>query len=108
MQNFGCKHPLLQNKIKNDAGGALAEKAGITSVGISKIETGKTWPKKETIEKFLEILEVKPFQLFTETKEDFLKYKNIVTETISELVDKTFSEQKNTSKRNRRNFKLKH
>ncbi|WP_296028595.1 helix-turn-helix transcriptional regulator [uncultured Treponema sp.] len=86
----------------------LAEKAGITSVGISKIETGKTWPKKETIEKFLEILEVKPFQLFTETKEDFIKYKNIVTETISELVDKTFSEQKNTSKRNRKNFNLKH
>ena len=25
----------------------LAEKAGITSVGISKIETGKTWPKKK-------------------------------------------------------------
>ena len=65
----------------------LAEKAGITSVGISKIETGKTWPKKETIEKFLEILEVKSFQLFTETKEDFLKYKNIVTETISSLVE---------------------
>ncbi|UKI54471.1 MAG: helix-turn-helix domain-containing protein [Treponema succinifaciens] len=53
----------------------LAEKAGITSVGISKIETGKKpGLKKETIEKIPgKFLEVKPFQLFTETKEDFFK-----------------------------------
>lgn len=86
----------------------LAEKIGITSVEISKIETGKTWPKKETIEKLLEILEVKPFQLFTESKEDFKKYKSIVSEAISELVDRTFSEHKNSSKMNRKNLKIKH
>ncbi|MGN0728239.1 helix-turn-helix domain-containing protein [Treponema sp.] len=85
----------------------FSRKIGLTSIGLSKIETGKSWPKKETLAKCVEIFNIKPFQLFTETNEDFIRYRGIVIEAISDLVEKVFARQEACEKK-KTDFSLRH
>lgn len=76
----------------------LAKKTGITNVEISKIENGKSWPKKETLEKLIRALETKPFQLFVESADDLAQYKDFIEDTVTDFVSRTLGDQENSAR----------
>lgn len=68
----------------------LAEKIGITSITLSKLENGKSWISLETLEKLIKILDVKPYQLFIETQNEYRQYKEILLKSINKMIDENF------------------
>jgi transcriptional regulator with XRE-family HTH domain len=85
----------------------LAEKAGVSSHYIAMVETRKTFPKPEMLERFAKTLGIEPYQLFTVENDPNEPYerlqKKIVTEmkhmaidlkqTVKETVRETINEE---------------
>lgn len=76
----------------------LARKTGITNVEISKIENGRSWPKKETLEKLIRALEMKPFQLLVESADDLAQYRNFIEDTVTGFVSRALGNQEETGR----------
>lgn len=68
----------------------LAEKTGITSITLSKLENGKSWISLETLEKLIKVLDIKPYQLFIETQSEYRQYKEIILNSINKMIDENF------------------
>lgn len=75
---------------KNMTQEELAEKTGITTITLSKLENGKTWISLDTFEKIINALNIRPFQLFIETQSDYRKYKEFVVNSFSTSFDESF------------------
>jgi transcriptional regulator with XRE-family HTH domain len=85
----------------------LAEKAGVSSHYVAMVETRKTFPKPEMLERFAKTLGIEPYQLFTVENDPNEPYerlqKKIVTEmkhmatdlkqTVKETVRETINEE---------------
>jgi transcriptional regulator with XRE-family HTH domain len=83
----------------------LAEKAGVSSHYVAMVETRKTFPKPEMLERFAKTLGIEPYQLFavendpndpnerlhkkivTEMKHMVLDIKQTVKETVRETIN---------------------
>ena len=76
----------------------FSDKLGLTFVSVSKIENGHSWLKCETFAKITEILNVKPFELFLQTEEDLVRYKDNIISAVSEILDKTLTQLIGSSK----------
>ncbi len=65
----------------------LAEKVGIDTISLSKIETGNNYPTAENLSKISNILKVEPYELFVDnhikTNEELLKEINSGIKKIS-------------------------
>ncbi|MCR5080322.1 MAG: helix-turn-helix domain-containing protein [Treponema sp.] len=67
----------------------LAEKTGITTITLSKLENGKSWISLETLEKIISVLEVKPYQLFIETQVEYRQYKEFILQSMNKILDES-------------------
>ena len=76
----------------------FSDKLGLTFVSVSKIENGHSWLKCETFAKITEILNVKPFELFLQTEEDLVRYKDNIISAVDQILDKTLTQLLNPSK----------
>ena len=76
----------------------FSDKLGLTFVSVSKIENGHSWLKCDTFAKITEILKVKPFELFLQTEEDLVRYKDNIISAVSEILDKTLTQLIGSSK----------
>jgi transcriptional regulator with XRE-family HTH domain len=86
----------------------LAEKAGISSHYVAMVETCKTFPKPEMLERFAKTLGIEPYQLFmvdSDPSEPIERLqKNIITEMkrmtadIRQIVKETINEECKYSK----------
>jgi len=56
----------------------FAEKAGVSCITISKIETQDQWPSPETLEKIAKTLNIQTYQLFINDEEMLLPAENLV------------------------------
>jgi transcriptional regulator with XRE-family HTH domain len=69
----------------------LAEKANVSSHYVAMVETRKTFPKPEMLERFAKTLGIEPHQLFTVendlNKQDERLHKKIVTEMKNMAID---------------------
>jgi transcriptional regulator with XRE-family HTH domain len=48
----------------------LAEQTGVIPLTISNIERGDAWPKPETLAKIAQALQIQPYKLFLDSKND--------------------------------------
>lgn len=90
----------------------FAEKAGISSITISKIETQDQWPSPETLQKIANILNIQPYQLFINEDDILLPNDNLVIlsqqlKTISQSFDNAIEKKKEKNK-TKTLYKIKH
>ncbi|MGN0730066.1 helix-turn-helix domain-containing protein [Treponema sp.] len=66
----------------------LSELIGVSPVTISNYETGVIWPSLQNLAGLVEVLDVRPYQLFIDFSQDFDLFKC----DLIERVEKAFSE----------------
>ena len=81
----------------------LAEVTNLTTLSVSNIERGTTWPKAETIEALAAALHKRPFELFLDAAYDSVISKTALNDEINMLIkeltthQQRFNESESTS-----------
>lgn len=71
-------------KLRGEAGlsqAALAEKCSLSAYYVTEIETGRRFPSVDTLQKFCEVLAVRPYRLFF-AEEDSLLFMDTVRDEL--------------------------
>lgn len=82
----------------------FAEKAGVSCITISKIETQDQWPSSETLDKIAKILNIHSYQLFIDDEENLLPADNLVVlqnqfQKLSNSFDSVIGKKQNKPKK---------
>lgn len=78
-------------KLKNLTQEVVAEKVGIDTISLSKIETGRNYPTSENLEKITKILGVELYELFID---NHVKTNDELLAKINECLDKISKDNK--------------
>ena len=78
-------------KLKNLTQEVVAEKVGIDTISLSKIETGRNYPTSENLEKITKILGVELYELFID---NHVKTNDELLAKINEGLDKISKDNK--------------
>ena len=72
----------------------LAEAVNLTTLSISNIERAAVWPKPETLELLLNVLHLRPYELFLDTARDAVISKEAFNSEIKLLIEELQSHTK--------------